>query len=335
MTAGIARRNAARIIPPTNWAMTQEYSLSAMRAFLAVARHLSFTAAARELEITQSAVSQRVQRLERQLGIGLFRRGGRGLELSSAGRRLAETGETAFSQIARVVDGITGEEAAGPVALGVLTSFANKWLIPRLGRFYADHPQIDLVVRSENRAVDLERESIDLALIFGLRPPPAKRLHSRLLMREKLFVVCAPEYLRRAPPLKTAADLGRHRLLHDHAEWGGERNIDWGFLLDRLAVRDIDSMRGPSFSQSDLVVEAAAAGYGVALARYSIAAADLRAGRLVNPLGVEWPSDAAYYLCSLVGEWSRPTVRRLRRWLAAEAKKFAPPELLPSPDASQ
>ena len=200
--------------------MTQEYSLSAMRAFLAVARHLSFTAAARELEITQSAVSQRVQRLERQLGIGLFRRGGRGLELSSAGRRLAETGETAFSQIARVVDGITGEEAAGPVALGVLTSFANKWLIPRLGRFYADHPQIDLVVRSENRAVDLERESIDLALIFGLRPPPAKRLHSRLLMREKLFVVCAPEYLRRAPPLKTAADLCRHRLLHDHAGMG-------------------------------------------------------------------------------------------------------------------
>ena len=316
--------------------MTQEYSLSAMRAFLAVARHLSFTAAARELEITQSAVSQRVQRLERQLGIGLFRRGGRGLELSSAGRRLAETGETAFSQIARVVDGITGEEAAGPVALGVLTSFANKWLIPRLGRFYADHPQIDLVVRSENRAVDLERESIRSGLDLRLATAAREAAAQPLVDARKTF-----RRVRARIPSPRAAAQNRDRSLPSSAAARprrmGRRSAtsigDFCSIVSPCAI----SIRcgGPSFSQSDLVVEAAAAGYGVALARYSIAAADLRAGRLVNPLGVEWQSDAAYYLCSLVGEWSRPTVRRLRRWLAAEAKKFAPPELLPSPDASQ
>ena len=307
--------------------MKRNYSLTAFRAFSSAARHCNFTHAARELMLTQSAVSQRVKLLEEQIGVALFRRTGRRIQLTEEGRLLADAARAAFRQIDDAIEAILEQEAKGEVAVSALPSFAMKWLIPRLGDFYRRHPQIELRIRADNRPVNVEGENIDLAVV--LDPTRSPKVRTELMMRERVFAVCSPSYLQRAKksrrPLNDLADLKNHPLLHDDTERAEQRGLDWHSFLKKMRIEGVDAGAGASFTQGDLILQAAIAGQGIALTRTSLAARDIANGLLINPFGMEAPSKTAYYICSLEADADKPKIRALRDWLLAQAKKdFAP-----------
>lgn len=294
-----------------------------LRAFGEAADCGSFTLAAVRMSVTQSAVSHHIKMLEQQLNVKLFERRGRRLLLTNEGRLLYQAVKTAFDQLSFAIESIHAGSVRRRVVLGVLASFATKWLLPRLGGFYRAHPDIELVVRSVNHTIDVSSEQVDLAVVTLPGPPAAAAVKSALMWRERLFPVCSPSYMRQhaTPRLKTVEDLSHHVLLHDETEIAAERGFDWLSWLRHYHLETI--MRtavSQYFSQSDLTLQAAMAGHGIALTRTSIAATDIKNGTLVNPFPEnEWLTQSACYLCGDTSRWDKEANRRLRDWLLAEA----------------
>lgn len=292
----------SRALPPLN----------ALRAFEAAARHLSFTAAASELNVTQAAISHQIKALEERLGLKLFRRAGRGLLLTDAAQAyLAEIGG-AFDRIAGATRRLHQHDAAGVLSATVLPSFAAKWLLPRLGRFRAGHPEIDLRISSSTETVDLMREDFDIALRAGSGDYPGMRADA--ILSESFFPVCSPALLAGPLPLREPADLRHHTLLHDEP-----RDL-WQLWLKTVGIADIDATRGPGFSDSGMVIWAAIEGQGIAIAKGTLAADDLKAGRLVRPFGQSMPADFSYWLICPEASAERPKIVAFRDWLLAEAR---------------
>lgn len=295
----------ARKLPPLN----------ALRAFEAAARHLSFTAAADELHVTQAAISHQIRGLEERLGIALFRRTGRGVLLTDAAQLYLSEITAAFDRLAAATQRLTTQDANGVLNATVLPSFAAKWLLPRLGRFRAAHPEIDLRISSSMEIVDMTRGEFDLAIRGGLGRYPGMRVD--LIARVTLFPVCSPALLEGAHPLREPRDLRYHTLLHDEP-----RDL-WRSWFNLVGITDIDPTRGPGYSDSSMVVQAAIEGQGVAIARSALAAADLAAGRLVRPFGQSLPGDYAYWLICPEATAERPKVAAFRDWVLAEAREAA------------
>jgi len=257
-------------------------SLDLLRGFRAAARHLSFTRAAQELFVTQGAVSREVRTLEEQLGTPLFRRINRQLQLTPAGEELLR----AVDQGLAVIDAAAARIAGGAQTLGVTTTvaLASTWLVPRLQRFAARHPRIDIRLVASNEAIDLQREHLDLALRYvhgdAVRPPGAK------LFDYWQFPVCAPALAADpARPLRTPADLTGHVLLDFETLLYGRPWYDWG---QWLAAKGVPGLKGSGwlrFSHYDQVIAAARAGSGVAVGKWPHLAGELRAGTLVAPMG--------------------------------------------------
>lgn len=297
-------------------------SLVSLRAFRETARQGSFTLAAARLNVTQSAVSHQIKTLERQLELNLFVRRGREYELTSAGRSLFQAINKAFDIMENAVGEIRAGQARQRVTLGVLSSFATKWLLPRLGGFYRDHPDIELVVRSVNHTIDVERERVDLAVVNLPSPPPAAKVGNIRLWRESLFAVCSPGYAAVNGGVPTdITDLQQCVLLHDETEIAAERGFDWrAWLLHHKYEYILHRTSSQYFSQSDLVLQAAIAGHGVALTRTSIAATDIQNGLLLNPFSrYDILTHSACYLCGLKSLWGKKPVVALREWLIREA----------------
>ena len=296
-------------------------SLVSLRAFREAARLESFTLAAKRIAVTQSAISHHVKLLEKQLNVKLFRRNGRQLALTNEGRMLYQAVESAFTPLAQAIERIHAGAARRRIVLGVLASFATKWLVPRLGRFYRDNPDIELVVRSVNHTIDIERDNVDLAVTTLAAPPAAADLCCALMWRERLFAVCTPEYATQNT-VCAPKDLARLILLHDETEIAAERGFDWLSWLRHFKLESLMlSASSQYFSQSDLTLQAAMAGHGVALTRTSIAATDIKNGRLVNPfIKHSVATQSACYLCGSKAGWDKPSVSVLRDWLLAEAE---------------
>jgi LysR family transcriptional regulator, glycine cleavage system transcriptional activator len=291
----------SRTLPPLN----------ALRAFEAAARHLSFTAAASELNVTQAAISHQIKALEERLGLKLFRRVGRGLLLSDAAQAyLTEIG-AAFDRIAGATQRLHQHDAAGVLSATVLPSFAAKWLLPRLGRFRAAHPEIDLRISSSVEQVDLAREDFDIALRAGSGVYPGMR--ADLILTENFFPVCSPALLSGPRPLRVPADLRAHTLLHDEP-----RDL-WQLWLKMVGIADVDATRGPGFSDSGMVIQAAIEGQGIAIAKGTLAGDDLKAGRLVRPFDQSLPANYSYWLVCPEASAERPKIVAFRDWLLAEA----------------
>jgi LysR family glycine cleavage system transcriptional activator len=293
--------------------------LNALRAFLAAARHGSFVRAADELGVTPAAVSQHVRQLEEIVGTPLFQRLPRGLVLLDAGRAALPELEQAFAHLARAVADLKGGTLAGPVVVSAIPSFAARWLVPRLPRFLVSFPDIEPTVRAELRNVDFAREDVDLGLRYGRGVYPG--LESRLLLTEEVFPVCAPALLGGARPLRELADLRHHVLLHDRQIGAGEPTLSWRSWLLAEGIDDPETERGPGFTDSTMLLEAAARGMGVALGRSVLVADDLAAGRLVRPLSVARPADHAYFAVLPEGRGRQPRVRAFVDWLTAEAAR--------------
>jgi LysR family glycine cleavage system transcriptional activator len=296
--------------------------LNALRAFEAAARRGGFAKAAGELAVTPAAVSQQVRLLEAELGVGLFRRLPRGLELTPAGRSALPELREAFARLARAVEDMRGERLAGPLAVSVLPSLAHRWLLPRLPALAAAHPEIDLTVHAEARAVDLAREAVDLGIRYGKGHYPG--LHARLLLTEEVFPVCAPALAHGGPrPLRRLADLRGHTLLHERASV--EPSLSWSAWLREAGVEDVDPARGPGFTDAAMLVEAAVRGMGVALGRSVLVADDLLAGRLVRPFEGGRAAEYAYYAVTREGHERHPRVRAFLGWLEGQAAAFPAP----------
>lgn len=302
-------------------------NLNALKAFEAAARHLSFTKAAEELNVTQGAISHQVQGLEEQLGLPLFRRLNRRLALTDAGRDYLPALSEAFDRIAAATARLKTQEESGMLTVTVLPSFAARWLLPRLSRFRALAPDIDVMVSSKHELVDLEQEAVDLAIRFGTGQGRYPHLRETFLMDDVVLPVMAPTLRDGRPPPKQPCELRDYPLLHD--EVGDmEQAVDWRRWLEVAGVRGVDWRRGTMFSDSSFVVLAAIAGEGVALARRSLCADDVAAGRLVQPFGPTLPINQSYRVLATPEKAAWPKVKRFTEWLLAEAQAQA---VLPPP----
>ncbi|HUN52975.1 MAG TPA: transcriptional regulator GcvA [Candidatus Sulfotelmatobacter sp.] len=285
--------------------------LNGLRAFEAAARHLSFARAAGELNVTPAAISHQIKALEARLGTPLFRRRNREVLLTDAGQALLPGVRDGFDRLAAAAERVQSREAVGALNVSVLPSLAARWLVPRLARFHARHPDIDLRLSATQNVVDFSREDFDAAIRHGRGTWPGLRCD--LLLRDEFFPVCSPS-LREGPlPLRTPEDLRHHVLLHDSAR------EDWRLWLAAAGIGGIDLSRGPSFNDGSLLVQAVVAGQGVAVGRRALVAGELAAGRLVRPFDVVLPVDRAYYLVCPAAAAERPKIAAFRAWLMAEA----------------
>lgn len=292
--------------------------MKALRAFESAARHLSFTKAADELNVTQAAISHRVKTLEECLSVQLFRRFNRKLELTDAGRNYLPSLRHALDIVGAAGDRVSSQEAAASLRVSVVISFATKWLLPRLQEFKALHPEIDVLVTADDTLVNFGRDAFDVSIRFGRGRYPGLRADP--FMKDRIIPVCSPALLEGPHPLRKPADLKHHTLLHDLASFGDDL-LDWSYWLEAAGVTGVDPNLGPGFNLWGMLIDAAIAGQGVALARFAIAEGDIDAGRLIQPFGPSLPSEYAYWIVSLPEVAARPNVRKFREWLTAEAAK--------------
>lgn len=290
--------------------------LNALRAFEAAARHLNFSRAADELAVTPGAVSQQIQNLEDYVGAALFKRTPKGLLLTDAAQTALPALREAFDRLAEAASLLTAAVDGRRLTVSVAPSFAAKWLVPRLGLFEAAHPQVDVWLSADMEVVDFALGEIDLAIRYGAGRYPG--LEVVKLMSETVIPVASPELLE-ASPIHTPADLANQILLHDGSPDADDSCPDWSMWLAARGIRGVDGTRGPRFNQSSLVIEAAAAGRGVALAKRALAQADLDAGRLVVPLQDATAVDFAYFVVHPKAKGRLPQVKAFVSWITAQA----------------
>ncbi len=285
--------------------------LNALRAFEAAARHRSFTCAANELHVTQAAISHQVKHLEDWLERKLFERSGHTLTLTEDGKRYLPDVTGALDALAAATARLADDALAGTLRVSVLPSFAAKWLMPRLGRFRAEHPGIDLQISSSTELCDFSKGNADVGIRSGLGRWPG--LQADLISREWLAPLCSPALLAAGQPLTMPSDLCRHTLLHD-------RPADlWPRWLDAAGAAEVDTRPGPGFSDSGLVLQAAIDSHGVALGRLFLAADDIAAQRLVQPFAQRLPNDYSYWLVYPKAAAEKPRIAAFRAWLLNEA----------------
>ena len=286
--------------------MARHLPLNALRAFESSARHLSFTRAARELNVTQAAVSQQVRSLEERLGARLFTRLPRGLGMTDEGLALLPVLSDAFGRIDAVLKQFEGGHFHEVLTVGVVGTFAVGWLMPRLNRFRAAHPFVELRLLTHNNLVDFAVEGFDFAIRFGDGKWPGTQ--AAALLDAPLTVLCAPELAQR---MRAPRDLAAETLLRSY------RADEWT-LWFAAAGLPAGAIRGPVFDSSRLMVEAAMQGAGAALAPARMFERELQAGRLVRPFELE-VSTGSYWLSWVKSKRMTPAMQAFRTWIVAEA----------------
>lgn len=288
-------------------------SLNALRAFESVARHLSFTRAAEELHVTPAAVSQLVKQLEAHLGMSLFKRG-KVLTLSASANAAVPLITEAFDRLERAVEQIRTDNDSGTLAVSAPPAFAARWLIPRLDDFQTRYPDIELRLLATRRVVDFALEDVDVAIRFGAGSYAG--LFSERIMPETIVPVAAPAL---TASIRTPADLLHCTLLQDDAYEWDPAFPDWETWLATLHIPLTMPLRIRHFSDVNLVVQAATAGLGVALAWHSLVADELQAGRLIPLFDTTLPTDRAYHLVTLNHRQAFSKVLAFRQWLQDQA----------------
>ncbi|RKP49497.1 transcriptional regulator GcvA [Trinickia fusca] len=286
--------------------------LSALRAFEAAARQLSFTQAAAELCVTQAAISHQVRQLEDWLGFRLFERRGHALSLTDKGRIYLAELTPAFDLLARATMRVR-EKEDGPLRITALPSFASRWLVPRLHGFQAQHPDIELKLTSSAELWNGMDDRFDVAIRSGIGRWPGMK--SELIAREMLSPVCAPQVAAGPPALRCPDDLRYARLLHDTPKHG------WKTWSEQAGVPGLDGKTGLAFDDAALALQAAVQGQGVALGRLMLAADDLRSGLLVQPFDLAIANDYSYWLIYPSAKAERPDVAAFRLWLLGQARE--------------
>jgi LysR family transcriptional regulator of beta-lactamase len=277
-----------------------------LRAFESSARHLSFTRAAAELNVTQAAVSQQIRSLEERLGTALFKRLPRGLAMTDEGLALRPVLSDAFDRIEAVLKQFEGGHFHEVLTVGVVGTFAVGWLMPRLNSFRKAHPFVELRLLTNNNLVDLATEGLDFAIRFGDGTWPGSR--ARHLLDAPLALLCAPEVAAR---LSSPEDIANETLLRSY------RADDWMNWFNAAAMPP-RPVRGPVFDSSRLMVEAAMQGAGIALAPALMFDHEINTGRLARPFHVEVHA-GSYWLTWLKGKPMTAAMVLFSQWIVKEA----------------
>ncbi len=294
--------------------------LDLLRSFESAARHLSFTQAAQELFLTQSAVSRQIQQIEDSLGVPLFVRRHRALELTEAGRTLQRAVVDCLARLRDATALVRAAPKLRQVTLTTTPGFASLWLIPRLAHFTANHPQVDVRISATLEVQDLERSHLDLAVRFcalgdGQGAP---------LFEETVLPVCSPQLLRdKANPLKKPADLARHTLLA--VDTPGDMSVtgDWQPWLKVMGLPEVRTKNTLRFTQYADTINAAVAGQGVAIGRFPLLNDMLRDKRLVAPFTGAAASQRAYFVAMGSSAVRNTDAQDFAAWLRAEALEEA------------
>lgn len=307
--------------------------LNALKAFEAAARHLSVKKAAIELNVTPAAVSHQVRTLEEYLGVQLFHRYNRALELTDAARASLPKLREGFDCLGQAVERLRTHQSSGVLTVSAAPSFAARWLMPRLHRFLAAHPEIDVRVSARMRRVSVdgkgdvaERATVegwlddsDVAILYGRGHYPGLRVNK--LLDLTVTPVCSPQLLTGEHALKTPQDLQHHLLLHDDTGDLYDGEPFWEVWLKAASVSGVNARRGPHFSHAVLAFEAAMDGVGVLATMPVLAAEDIAAGRLVTPFELRVPLASGYYLVCEENAATRPAVAAFHDWLIEEAER--------------
>lgn len=303
--------------------------LSTFRTFEAAARHLSFKQAAAELHVTPAAVSQQIKKLEDYLGVALFQRLPKALQLTEEGLAMFPRVRDGMDCFSAAVES-TRRNASQSLNVSAPPSFATRWLVPRLARFSLAHPELAIRISSnpENiddtqtaldmsmEASDPRHEASELAIRFGTGAYPGYQVEK--MLTPDYVLVCSPRLLEGTPPLRTPEDLANHILIHDESIPDLEQRPSWHEWFRLAGVPGIDTERGPRFSNSIMAHEAAVEGQGVALALRQQIDTELSTGRLVMPFDIAMPSAYAYYLVIPHAIAERGVIRAFKAWLQAE-----------------
>lgn len=293
--------------------------LNALRAFEASARHGSFSGAASELNVTAAAVGQLVRGLEEWLGAPLFHRSPSGqarLAPTDVAERALPEIRAGFDRLTLGVERLKEARASGVLTVTVSPAFAAKWLLPRIERFQAKCPDIDVRLETSLKLVDYAAQGIDVGVRYGAGNWPG--LTADKLMDEEIFPVCSPA-LRDALDVAVPADLTRHTLIHDLSVEPASGFTTWDMWL-RKAAADVTTQRGMRINNSAAVLQAAVDGQGIALARSIMAHDDVAAGRLVRLFpDISVPSALSYYVVYRSECSSLSRSESFRRWLFEEA----------------
>jgi len=296
--------------------------LGFFQGFEAAARHLSFTKAAEELFITQSAISRQIKTLEDHLGVALFDRRPRALALTEKGHELYRLATDVLERLQVATDQIKAQSRTRQISLTTTTGFASLWLIPRLQRFTSRHPDIDVRISATIEILNLERSLFDLAIRY-CRPETVPDGAVRLF-GEEVLPVCSPSLLRnRSRPLRRPQDLARHVLLHFDYPGAEKMVMDWGTWLTALGIGDLKAAGALHFSQYEQMIQAAISGQGVALGRQPLVNELIQSGALAAPFSEAVVGTRAYFVIESTLGAVKPHVRAFGAWILDEVGRDA------------
>ena len=284
--------------------------LSALPSFEAAARHLSFSRAADELNVTHGAVSRAIKNIEEQLDVRLFERDTRSVRLTAIGEPYAQAVREALDLLATATKSASSRHLDNTLNVSTSDGFAGRWLVPRLYRFHQANRDIDVRISTTGRLTNFRDDGIDIAIRYGTGEYPG--LASELLMGEDVFPVCSPRLLEGAHPLLSPEDLKYHTLIHDAFP------IDWATWLRSAGVTDVEPDSGLTFDSATFAMESAAQGEGVVLGRTMLVAADLAAGRLIRPFKHVLKSPSQYFVVYPPRSIRQRKIKIFRDWLFAE-----------------
>ena len=299
-------------------------SLNSLRAFEAAARHMSFTRAANELNVTSAAISQQIRSLEDWLGTPLFRRLTRAIRLTEAAQGVLPQISEAFDQLADVTMRLKADTDSTTLVVSALPTFAAKWLVPRLSHFNDLYPDINVRIDTKIETYsggatleDFDRDDIHVAICLGDGDYPGMRVEK--IVDEDVAPACSPGLVldTQANPIRSPSDLRHHRLLR--VDWGDIRNPpSWDTWFDSAGVYEINTDRGPVFTIEYLAISAALAGQGVVLVSTLTIRDDLKANRLVQPFEMVIPSNSAFWVVAPERSADRPKIAAFRQWVLNE-----------------
>lgn len=293
--------------------------LKTLPAFEIAADRLSLSAAAAELHLTHGAISRQIKALEDHLGVPLFRRFNRRIELTPAGAALLPAVRQAMQLLEASASDVTARTRQGPLVVSCLATFMMRWLIPRLYAFSAAHPGIEVRLAASHAPVDFAAGGIDLAIRLG-KPPWPRGVTARPFIADRMGPVLAPALLQRHR-IRRPADLAQLDLLHAETRpgaWSQWLTIVRANGADADVDGVVDASRGPRFEHTYFLLEAAASGLGAAIGSYPLVEQDLKSGRLLAPFGFV-PSGSSYHLLSPRMVPSRARIAAFTTWLMAEA----------------
>ena len=287
-------------------------SLKGLQAFEAAARYRSVTLASNELNVTPGAVSLQIRELEARLGVQLFFRKPRSIQLTREGERYYGALRTAFRMMREATAELTARSEITVLTLSCTPTFAVQWLMPRLPSFQQQHPHVDVRISVTNRLVDFSRDDVDLAVRHGFGR--YEGLESIRFIDDSTLPVCSPQFLEKYGSLQEASDLKSVPLLHD------ENRNEWRRWLEAAGASDVDASGGTVFIDSNGALDAAKAGHGIALTRRSLVSRELAEGALIAPFGKDMASTLAYFLVYPRRMLDNPDLVTLIEWMLSQAR---------------